>query len=144
MFPWPLAAESRFHTTATVNLAELVRVVLGRPATQVLNIADPRAPSVAEIAGAIANIYDHEWRIVPLEGPPAGEVGAHPWCVPRPLVVDMARAAALGYRPVASYEESVAAACRSAETMAAEGVPFAEYLTKMFDYAAEDVFLKTA
>jgi nucleoside-diphosphate-sugar epimerase len=142
--PLAFGAASCFHTTATVNIAELVRVVLGRPATQVLNIADPRAPSVAEIAGAIAKVYDHDWRIVPLDGPPAGEVGAHPWCVPRPLVVDMARAAALGYRPVATYEESVAAACRSAEAMAARGVPFAEYLTKMFDYAAEDAFLETA
>src|SRR5665213_180345 len=38
----PLAwdGESRFHTTATANIAELVAVVLGQPATQVLNVGD--------------------------------------------------------------------------------------------------------
>ncbi len=142
--PLAFGGQSRFHTTATVNIAELVRVALRRPATQVLNIADPEAPTALQIGEAIARVYGHEWRIVPLEGPPAGEVGSHPWCVPRPLIVDMARAEALGYRPVAAYEKAVGAACHSAEAMAAQGVPFAEYLLTQFDYPAEDAFLESS
>jgi hypothetical protein len=68
-------------------------------------------------------------------------VGAHPWCVPRPIVVDLSRAEALGYRAVATYRGAVGAACRSAEALAAAGVAFAPYLAAMFDYAAEDAWL---
>ena len=53
----------------------------------------------------------------------------------------MARAAALGYRPVARYEITIADVCRSAEAASREGVKFPDYLTAMFDYAAEDAFL---
>ena len=52
----------------------------------------------------------------------------------------MTRAAAIGYRPVARYEDAIGEACRSAEAAAREGVKFPDYLTAMFDYAAEDAF----
>jgi nucleoside-diphosphate-sugar epimerase len=140
----PLAwrGESRFHTSATVNIAELIRVALLAPATQVLNAADPEALSVAEIGRTIAEIYRVELDLVPLEGPPDSGVGATPWSGPRPLIADMTRAEALGYRPVASYRDAIGPACRSAEALAAAGVAFVPYLTRMFDYAAEDVRLR--
>ena len=136
----PLAyrGESRFHTSATVNIAELIRVVLEAPATRVLNAADPQALSVAEIGRTIAAIYGVELDLVLLDGAPKKRVGATPWSGPSPLIADMSRAEALGYRPVATYQQSVGAACKSAEALAAAGVPFAPYLATMFDYAAED------
>jgi len=136
----PLAyrGESRFHASATVNIAELIRVVLEAPATQVLNAADPEALSVAEIGRTIATIYGVELDFVLLDGAPKKRVGATPWSGPLPLIAGMARAEALGYRPVATYPQSIGAACRSAEALAAAGVPFAPYLAAMFDYAAED------
>jgi nucleoside-diphosphate-sugar epimerase len=139
----PLAwrGESRFHTSATINIAELIRIVLRSPATQVLNAADPQALSVAEIGRTIAAIYGVELDLVLLDGAPKKGVGATPWSASSPLVADMSRAEALGYRPVATYQQSIAAACRSAEALAAAGVPFASYLAKMFDYAAEDARL---
>lgn len=141
----PLAwrGESRFHTTATVNIAELVRVVLAAPTTAVLNIADPEAPSVAEIGTAIAGFYGHDLRLVPVDGPVVGGVGQNPWGGPHPLIVSTARAEALGYQPAADYTEAVGAACRSAEAMAAAGVAFPEYILKLFDYAAEDAWLES-
>ena len=45
--------ESRFHTTATAVLGELVRLAAARPGDRVLNAADPRALTVAEIAAAV-------------------------------------------------------------------------------------------
>jgi nucleoside-diphosphate-sugar epimerase len=139
----PLAyrGESRFHTSATVNIAELIRVALESPATQVLNAADPEALSVTEIGRVIAELYGAAPELVLLDGAPKGRVGATPWSGPRPLIADMSRAEALGYRPVATYREAIGAACRSAEALAAGGVPFAPYLAKMFDYAAEDARL---
>ena len=138
----PLAwrGESRFHTSATVNIAELLRVALETPGTRVLNAADPEAPSVAEIGRTIAGIYGVELDLVLIDGAREDRVGATPWSTPRALVADMSRAAALGYRPVAAYADSIGAACRSAEAMAAAGVPFVPYLAGMFGYAAEDAF----
>jgi nucleoside-diphosphate-sugar epimerase len=142
----PLAyrGESRFHTTATVNLAELIAVALQTPGTRVLNAVDPQALTVAEIGRTIAGIYAADLELVPAEGAPAGGVGATPWSGPLPMVASMARAEALGYRPVASYQQSVPAACRSAEALAAAGVRFVPYLAAMFDYAAEDLWLHAA
>jgi nucleoside-diphosphate-sugar epimerase len=139
--PLAYGGESRFHTAATANIAELTRVVLRAPATQVLNIADPSAPTALEIGAMIAAFQGHEWRLVPFEGRPVGSVGAHPWCVPRPIIVDLSRAEALGYRAATTYRDAVGAACRSAEALAAAGVAFAPYLAAMFDYAAEDAWL---
>jgi nucleoside-diphosphate-sugar epimerase len=140
----PLAwrGESRFHTTATVNLAELIRVVCEAPGARVLNAVDPEAASVAEIGRVIAGVYGAAPEFVLLDGAPAKGVGATPWSTPRPIVADMARAQALGYRPVATYAEAIGAACRSAEALAAEGVAFAPYLRAMFDYAAEDAWFE--
>ncbi|HEY5072513.1 MAG TPA: NAD-dependent epimerase/dehydratase family protein [Caulobacteraceae bacterium] len=139
----PLAwnGASRFHTSATANIAELIAVCLAAPATRVLNAADPEALTVMAIGEAIAAVYGHDLKLVAFQGPPSGGVGAHPWCVPRAVVVDMSRAGELGYRPVVHYRDAVAAACRSAEAAAAAGVVFPEYLTAMFDYVAEDAFL---
>ena len=139
----PLAyrGESRFHTSATVNIAELIRVALAAPATRVLNAADPEALSAAEIGRIIAEFYGVELDLVLLDGPPKDGIGGTPWSGPRPLIADMSRAEALGYRPVATYREAIGPACRSAEALAAAGVPFVPYLAKMFDYAAEDARL---
>lgn len=140
----PLAYDgaSRFHATATANIAELTRVALRTPRTQTLNIADGAALSAAEIGAAIARAYDHEWRLECFSGPPRGGVGDHPWCVPRPLILDIARAEALGYRAVVAYEAAVAEACRSADDLAARGVAFAPYLKNFFNYNAEDAWLE--
>jgi nucleoside-diphosphate-sugar epimerase len=140
----PLAwrGESRFHTTATVNLAELIRVVAEAPGARVLNAADPEALSVAEIGRVIAGLYGVELDLVLLDGAAENGVGGSPWGTPLPIVADMARAAALGYRPVATYAEAIGAACRSAEALAAAGVAFVPYLMAMFDYAAEDARLE--
>jgi nucleoside-diphosphate-sugar epimerase len=140
----PLAwnGESRFHTSATANIAELIRIVSVSPRTQVLNIADPEAPTVLEIGDTIADAYGYAWRLAGFDGPPFANVGASPWSIPRPFVVDMSRAEALGYRPVVSYSAAAAAACRSAEAAARAGVAFPDYLATMFNYPAEDRFIR--
>jgi nucleoside-diphosphate-sugar epimerase len=140
----PLAwgGRSRFHTSATANIAELIRVVLTAPATQVLHAADPDPPDVSAIGAAVAEAYGHAWRLAAFEGPPQGPVGDSPWCIPRPIVLDMAAAHALGYRPVTTYPQAVAAACRSAEAMIAAGLDLPPYMRGMFHYAAEDAWLE--
>lgn len=135
---------SRFHGSATANIAELIRVALDHPGVRVLNAVDPQALTALEIGGIIAAVYGHEWRLFPFEGPPVDGVGAHPWAIPRPIVMDMSRASELGYRPVTDYREAVGEACGAAENAAAAGVAFPEYIMRLFDYAAEDAFLQNA
>jgi len=129
--------ESRFHTTATVNLAELIRLACERPGTRALNSGDPEPPSVLDISHTIARIVGHEFEEVLVDGRP--EAARNPWAAPHPFVLDMAAAEReLGYRPVAAYPEAVE------ETVAwllAERPPLGEYMATFFDYEAEDTFL---
>ncbi len=111
----PLAFDgvSTFHTTSAVNLAELVRIVAACPGTRLVNHGDPDSRPVREIVQLVAATVGHRFELLPFHGPSPGDgVGASPWSVARPLVVDMAAAAALGYRPVTSYASAVVDTCR--------------------------------
>jgi nucleoside-diphosphate-sugar epimerase len=141
---------SRFHTTSSDNLAELIRCCAERPDTRVLNCGDPEPPTVLEISRAIAAAVGHERDEVLMPGEPQGTVGQTPWSVPdsHPFVVDMSAAEGeVGYRPVTTYAHGVRAACewlvegtRSRDWR--EVLPaHARYYGKLFDYAAEDDFL---
>lgn len=142
--PLAYGGASRFHTSATANIAELVRVAAGRPGVRALNAVDPEALSVAEIARSIMRATGRTAELTLLPGPPEGFLGLSPWSIPGPVVLDMAAAEALGYRPVTDYAGFVGEACR--DLMArARGRPWrdafpglAPYPQAMFDYQAED------
>jgi nucleoside-diphosphate-sugar epimerase len=140
--PLAFAGQSRFQTSATVNIAEVCQVALRQPGTRILHAADPEAPTVSAIGEAIARVYGHPWALEPMAGPPDGPVGSHPWCLPHPILLDMTRAHALGYRPAAAYADHLAETCRSAEAASKAGAAFPAYLTAMFDYAAEDAWFE--
>jgi len=148
----PLAYQgvSRFHTSSVDNIAELVRFAAAKPGRRVLNAADPVAPTVKEIGAVIAQCLgqDCEFVEVPDAGfPPA--VGATPWSVPRPFVLDICAAVDLGYMPVTTYTESVAAICTWLGETSTKGdwrnlfPDLARYRRELFDYAAEDSFLRS-
>jgi nucleoside-diphosphate-sugar epimerase len=142
---------SRFHTTASKNLAELIRCCAERPGTRALNCGDPDPPTLLEISRAIAAAIDHEWTEVVLPGGPDGTVGQTPWSVPdsHPFVVDMSAAESeVGYRPVTAYADGVRAACEWL-TEATRGKDWREvlpsharYYGELFDYDAEDAALR--
>jgi nucleoside-diphosphate-sugar epimerase len=99
---------SRFSTSATVNIAELIAVSATQPGSRVLNAVDDETPTVAEIARAVLDAMGSDAEIVPLEGPPVGDVvGASPWGVPLPIVLSMEAAHRLGYRPAKAYHDAV-------------------------------------
>ena len=132
---------SRFHTTSTVNLAEVVRLAALRPASRVLNCGDPDPPTALEIARTVGNTMGVEWTEVLLPGEEQGSVGEHPWNFPGSFVVDMTTAEIeLGYRPLATY----ATAVRSTIDWLVKTQPAAtEDAADSFDYAAEDAFLRS-
>jgi nucleoside-diphosphate-sugar epimerase len=146
----PLAyrGTSRFHTTSTRNLAEVVVLAAERPGTRVVNCGDPDPPSVVEIARTIAAHFEHDWTELLLPGPPHDEVGDTPWSVPRPFVVDMLAAEIeLRYRPVLSYARGVRPVLDwivgelSGRDWQTAFPKAAEHLH--FDYAAEDEFVQS-
>jgi nucleoside-diphosphate-sugar epimerase len=142
---------SRFHPVSVHNLAELLRLAAERPGTHALNAGDPDPPTVLEIGRTIAQVLEHEWTEVLLEGPPREEtVGGNPWGVPRPWVLDMTEAELqLRYRPVTTYEKAVPEAVEwlveaTRERDWREVFPrVAEVYEKHFDYEAEDAFLRS-
>jgi nucleoside-diphosphate-sugar epimerase len=145
----PLAyrGTSRFHTTSVANIAALTRVVIEAPASRVLNIADPSPPSVAEIAAFITQHMGYAGHIVEVPGEDYPAVlGRTPWSVPRPFVLDMRAAAALGYAPATTYGDAVKLTCAWLVETASEGdwremFPGIARSPELFDYRVEDRLL---
>jgi len=130
--------ESRFHTTATVNLAELIRLACEQPGTRVLNAGDPEPPTTVEISRTIAELTGHVRVEYLLENAP--EAARSPWAVRHPLVVDMAAAEReLGYRPLATYSEAVG---DTVGWLLEASPPLGEYMATFFDYEAEDEYVR--
>jgi nucleoside-diphosphate-sugar epimerase len=139
--------ESHFHTTASENIGELVRLIAAHPRTDVFNCGDPDPPKVLEIARGVGEAAGHRFAEVLLPDPAGrGEVGQTPWSAPRPLLVDMTKAEReLGYRPVTTWADALprqvawlieATRDRDWREVLPRG---AEYLK--FDYDAEDALV---
>lgn len=133
-----------FHTTASENIGELVRLLAAQPRTGVYNCGDPDPPTVLELARAIGAAAGHSFREVLLpEAGGRGDVGQTPWSAPKPLLVDMAKAAGeLGYAPATTWADALP---RQVEWLieATRGRDWQEVLTRgkdylRFDYDAED------
>ncbi len=141
--------ESRFATTATAVIAELVRLAAEHPGRRVLNAADEPSATALEIGQAVFAHLGHEAEFDLLSRDLAGGLGQHPWAVPNPVVLSMQAAHdELGYRPVGTHRSTIGAAIDwMIETVAdrdwrerfpalSERYGAAEW----FDYDAEDAF----
>jgi nucleoside-diphosphate-sugar epimerase len=148
VIPLAYRGTSRFHTTSVANIAALTRVVIEAPASRVLNIADPSAPSVAEIATTIAQHMGYQGQIaeVPGEDYPA-TLGGTPYSVPRPFVLDVRAAGELGYSPATTYADAVKLTCNwlveTADGDWLERFPWFRPPPDLFDYPQEDRLLAT-
>jgi nucleoside-diphosphate-sugar epimerase len=138
---------SRFHTSSVANIAALTRVVVAAPGRRILNIADPVAPTVAEIGAAITQHLGYRGQIVAMgEQGSAPTVGRTPWSVPRPFVVDCRAAEALGYAPATTYADAVKPTCDWLLATAGDGdwksrfPRLAAYPWPLFDYTIEDAW----
>lgn len=138
------------HPTAAINIAALIEVVAATPGRRILNSADPDAPSALEISRTIARQLDHVWDEVLLDDEADEALGRHPWDTPHPIVLDVAAAIALGYKPVGDYATTVAdevewlvSAAHGGE--GSENLPGLDdaFFGPMLDYAAEDRYLAT-
>ena len=147
VIPLAYRGTSRFHTTSVANIAALTRVVIEAPANRVLNIADPSASSVSEIAASITRHMGYKGKIVEVPGEdyPA-PLGRTPYSVPRPFILDVRAAGELGYSPATTYADAVKLTCNWLIETASEGdwrerFPVFRPPPEPFDYAAEDRLL---
>lgn len=144
--------ESRFATSATSTIGELVRLAGEHPARRVLNAVDEPTPTVLEIGQAVFAHLGHsaEFELLPRgAGGPDSTVGQTPWSVPVPVVLSMQAAQEqLGYQPHGSHRATIGPAIEwmleaVADTDWRERFPgLTRYGAEgWFDYDAEDALL---
>ncbi len=100
--------ESRFATSATTVIAELVRLAAEHPGARVLNAVDEPSVTALEIGqGVFAHLgHKAEFDLLPREV--AGDVGQHPWAVPTAVVLSMQAARdELGYEPTGNHRTTI-------------------------------------
>jgi len=134
----------QFHTTASENIGELVRLIATQPRTDVFNCGDPDPPTVLEIARAIGDAAGHRFEEVLLpESAGRDEVGQTPWSAPKPLLVGMEKAEReLGYRAATTWADALPRQVRWL-VEATRDRDWREVLTRgadylKFDYETED------
>ena len=101
----------RFHTTASENIGELVRLLADRAAHGRLQLRRSRSAERARDRASIGAAAGHRFAEVLLDEPGGrGDVGQTPWSAPKPLLIDMAKAEQeLGYRPATTWGDGAAA-----------------------------------
>jgi nucleoside-diphosphate-sugar epimerase len=143
-----LRGASLFHTTASANIGELVKLVAATRTTGVFNCGDPDPPVLLDIARRVAHVVGHEWTEVLLPNAQArGEVGNTPWSAPKPFLVDMSAAEReLGYEPATRWSDAID---RQVEWLleATRGRKWQEVLPRgaeylQFDYEGEDALVR--
>ncbi|MCO5066988.1 MAG: NAD(P)-dependent oxidoreductase [Rhizobiaceae bacterium] len=140
-------ARSVFHTSSVRGIADIAEICMSSPRQRILNVADTTPLTVAEIASAIAEALGKPIHLTPFEGGPVGPsyVGATPWSVERPYVLDTSQAMELGWHG-GEYRGQVADACHWIVEAARIGdwkrhfPTFAQYGYDAFDYQAEDAW----
>jgi nucleoside-diphosphate-sugar epimerase len=135
--------DSTFHTSATANIAALIRAAADAPGTHVLNAGDPDPRTVRGIGETLAAQLGWTGEFVDM--PPDSEVGQTPFSAANPIVVSMDAATALGYRPAGTYEQTIvpylAWMKANASDWTAAFPMFTHYPSDPFDYTAEDAAL---
>lgn len=139
----PVAYEgkSQFQTSSAESVAAAVFAFASKPTARIMNVADPIAPTVAEIGNAIMLAMGISAEIIglPDRGYPP-RAGITPWSIPKPFVV----APSEDYESAGSYEELVAPSVRwlieaTRDRPWKEVLPaLAAYPFDLFDYEADD------
>ncbi|AFL53673.1 nucleoside-diphosphate-sugar epimerase [Sinorhizobium fredii] len=84
--PLAYGGRSRFQTTSTQAIAEALCFSLNSNGSQVLNVVDADAPTVAEIGRAIMNAMERQADLLGLpDAPYPPTFGATPWSVEKPI-----------------------------------------------------------
>jgi nucleoside-diphosphate-sugar epimerase len=135
----------RYHRVAAANVAHLIRLAAERPGTRVLNSGDAEVRSILDIGRAVALLLEHEPIEVLLPSPPlVASIGATPWSVYKPFVLDMTRARdQLDYEDVLSFDAALEQTCEWLVDASSAREVFPTLGPQLFDYTDEDRFLSS-
>lgn len=139
----PVAYEgkSQFQTSSAESVAAAVLAFCSKPTAQIMNVADPSAPTVAEIGNAIMMAMGKSAEIIglPDRGYPP-RAGVTPWSIPSPFVV----APSEDFESAGSYDSLVGPTVRwliqaTRDRPWKEVLPaLAAYPFDLFNYEADD------
>jgi nucleoside-diphosphate-sugar epimerase len=135
------------HPAAADNLARLVLACAIRPATRVLNAADPDTPTAADVVTAIAAACGQSVEVAGLSPDADDDLGWSPWSSWPPFLLDTSAAEVLGYTPAGSYAETVHPTAQwlfTIDRAKRAQLDAASYLEGRFDYALDDAGLALA
>ena len=144
--PLSCSGASQFQTTNADLIGDFVVAAVEDCLGGIYNIADATSSTVLEIGRAIAHFLEVDVRFECFEDYPEASVGRTPWSVPRPFVIDGAKAARDGRLAKVTYEVEAAEAVkwlqRCCPTDWRTAFPqLAAYPWDLFDYAAEDTVM---
>lgn len=133
---------SIFHTSSTAGIASLAVHCATHDLAGAFNVADPEAPTVAQIAALIGAHLGHSFDLVAAR---SDGVGHTPWSAPRPLRLSTSRARATGWDGGPRYADSLPAyidwLVERRNQWQTAFPAFAAYGSDPFDYAREDADL---
>ena len=139
-----------FHTSSAAGIASLAAFCLNGGHTGTFNVADPVAPSVAQIGAAIAEAMGRKLNLIAVDDLPdhLSHIGFSPWSGEHPMRLSTARARALGWDGGPTYESQLPAYCawmaQHAVTWVEDFPAFQAYGHDPFDYIGEDIALRPA
>jgi nucleoside-diphosphate-sugar epimerase len=144
--PLAFGGASRFHTTSVDNISAVVRLVAENEGPEILNVGDTHCVTTREIGQALADALGRAMRFVDGGDAYPSVMGASPWSIPAPFMIDSSAAMALGYQPK-SYADCVGPMVQWLSDIHAIGdwqhrfPGFASEAGDQFNYAAEDAYL---
>lgn len=141
--PMAYGGRSQFQTTSTAAIASAIQFALQSGGSQVMNVTDADAPSVAQIGRTIMQVMGRSAELVGLPDAAYGTLlGATPWSVPRPMVLASAVPQQLPYaETVAPAIAWLIAATQNRNWR--EVLPqMTGYAPECFDYATNDEALR--
>ena len=146
VIPLARAGRSQFQTTNADLIGDFVAAAAEKDLGGIYNLADATAPTVQEIGKTIARLLDADVRFHGIEGYPDHGVGRTPWSVPRPFIIDGAKAKRESGLALARYEIEAEEAVRWLQSYNPADwrtafPQLAAYPWDLFDYAAEDEVL---
>lgn len=144
--PLSCSGKSQFQTTGTDLIGDFVVAAAEIGLGGIYNLADATSPTVLEMGQTIARILAADVRFECFEGYPEAMIGRTPWSVPRPFVIDGAKAAQDGGLARITYDMEAEGAVNwlrqsNPDDWRAAFPQLAGYPWDLFDYAGEDAYL---
>ncbi|MBX7482693.1 NAD-dependent epimerase/dehydratase family protein [Qipengyuania qiaonensis] len=138
---------SRFQTTSARDIAGFALAIARQEIGGTFNIADEYGPSVRQIAHSIFEFLERKAELVEVPACEQSTIGRTPWSVPRPFLIDSAKASAACHRPAANYRPDAGEAVqwlveRNPADWRGAFPQLTVYPWDLFDYAAEDAVLE--